>query len=108
MSNRRDFVKTAGLALGATILPRRVLGMGWQAPSATLNIALIGAGGRGLDVMGELAATENIIAVCDVDFAYVDRSVQGRLRPRNEQPPSAENVKLGEAYAKAARFGDFR
>ena len=108
MSNRRDFVKTAGLALGATILPRRVLGMGWQAPSATLNIALIGAGGRGLEVMSQLAGTENIVAVCDVDFAYVDRSVEGRVRPRNGREPSPENVKLGDAYTKATRYGDFR
>ena len=105
MTNRRDFVKAAGLGLGAMIVPRHVLGMSRSAP---LNIALIGAGGRGLEVMSQLAGSENIVAVCDVDFGYVDRSVQGRLRPRNGREPSAENVKLGEAYAKAARHGDFR
>lgn len=108
MTNRRDFVKASGLALGAMIVPRHVLGMGRSAPSATLNIAFIGAGGRGLEVMSQFAGVENIVAVCDVDFAYVDRSVQGRLRPRNGREPSAENVKLGEAYSKATRYADFR
>ena len=105
--SRRDFVKTTGLALGAMVVPRRVLGMGWQAPSATLNIALVGAGGRGLEVISRMTG-ENIAAICDVDFPYVERSINGRLRPRSGREPSAENVALGAAYAKAVKYGDFR
>ena len=48
---RRDFVAgSATVALGALvsppmIVPRHVLGRGYQAPSDTLNIAFVGAGG---------------------------------------------------------------
>ena len=46
---RRKFVAgTAGVTLGAMIVPRHVLGgVGWQAPSDTLNIAIVGCGGQG-------------------------------------------------------------
>ena len=61
---RRNFVQGAStLALGGMIVPRRVLGgVGYQAPSDTLNIAIVGAGGRGGDVAQELGA-ENIVAI---------------------------------------------
>jgi len=47
MSNksRRNFIKQAGLAMGSFyIVPRHVLGKGFQAPSDRLNI--MGIGGR--------------------------------------------------------------
>ena len=52
---RRDFVSNSSkLAMGAMIVPRPVLGgVGYQAPSDTLNIAIVGAGGMG----GENAQT---------------------------------------------------
>lgn len=106
---RRDFVKgVATAAVGAMIVPRRVLGgVGYQAPSDTLNVAIVGAGGMGMSNMTQLLG-ENIVAVCDVDFSYVERSLAGRLRPRNGNPPSAENLKLRDAYEKAEKFADFR
>ena len=67
-SNRRQFLRTAATAAAAfTIVPRHVLGgKGFQAPSDTVNIAAIGAGGK---ATGSLRAmmSENIIALCDVD-----------------------------------------
>ncbi len=73
---RRNFVQGAStLALGGMIVPRHVLGgVGYQAPSDTLNIAIVGAGGRGGDVAQELGA-ENIVAICDVDFDLVTSKV---------------------------------
>ncbi len=48
-------------------LPSRVLGRAGEAPpSARLNLAVIGAGGRGADDIEELKS-ENIVALCDVD-----------------------------------------
>ncbi|MDQ8162494.1 MAG: Gfo/Idh/MocA family oxidoreductase [Gemmatimonadota bacterium] len=111
MSNpysRRDFVSdSAKLAVGAMIVPRVVLGgPGVRAPSAKLNIACVGIGGMGMSNMSQML-TENIVAVCDVDYAYVERSLEARLKPR-QGPPSAENIQLGEAYARAAKYTDFR
>ena len=73
---RRDFVQgTSKLALGGMIVPRHVLGgVGYQAPSDTLNIAVVGAGGMGGENAQELGG-ENIVAVCDVDFDYVTSKV---------------------------------
>ena len=107
MHSRRDFVKTGGLALGAMVVPRHVLGMGWQAPSATLNLAIVGSGGRGLEVASRMSG-ENIVAICDVDFPYVERTLASRMRPRSGREPSAGYVALGAAFEKARRYGDFR
>jgi predicted dehydrogenase len=63
---RRDFLKTtAAVGAGLTILPSGVLS-GVNAPSNKLNIALIGAYGRGAQHWRALA-TENVVALCDVD-----------------------------------------
>jgi len=106
--SRRNFVgDSATLALGAMIVPRVVLGgPGYRAPSTKLNIACVGIGGMGMSNMAQML-TENIVAVCDVDFGYVERSLNGRLRPRQGQP-TPENVALGESYQKASKFTDFR
>lgn len=106
--SRRDFVAgSATLALGAMMAPRTVLGgTAYRNHLAKLNIACVGIGGMGMNNMSQ-AATENIVAVCDVDYGYVERSLQGRLKPRTGEP-SASNVRLGEAYTQAAKYSDFR
>ena len=46
--DRRSFIKTAGAATAFTIIPRYVMGgPGYVAPSDTVYIAGIGAGGKG-------------------------------------------------------------
>jgi predicted dehydrogenase len=106
--SRRSFVgHTATLAAGAMIVPRWVLGgPGYVPPSARLNIACVGIGGMGMNNMGEMLS-ENIVAVCDVDFEYVERSLTGRLKPRTGEP-TPKNVQLGEAYTKAKKYTDYR
>ncbi len=82
---RRKFVAgTTGAALSAMIVPRHVLGgVGYNAPSDTVNFALIGCGGQGKSDSGELVAGgQNMVALCDVDFGYVDREVANLTRPR--------------------------
>jgi predicted dehydrogenase len=105
---RRGFVTSASaLAMSAMIVPRHVLGgPGYQAPSDTLNIACVGVGGMGMNNMSALTG-ENIVAVCDVDFPFVERGLWGRMHPRGGSP-SPENVKLNDAYAKAKKYADFR
>lgn len=69
--NRRSFLKTAGTgAAGFMIVPRHVLGgKGYVAPSDMLNIAGIGAGGKGESDLTSFIASPNarVIALCDVD-----------------------------------------
>lgn len=67
--SRRQFIGTTAAAAAAfTIVPRHVLGgPGFTPPSDTLNIAGIGAGGKGRTDVRACAQTENIYALCDVD-----------------------------------------
>ncbi len=76
-SSRRKFIKqSATAAAGLTILPRYVMGgPGYIAPSDKLNIAGIGAGGKGTSNLAAASqwdeatkqTVENIVALCDVD-----------------------------------------
>ena len=65
--NRRGFLQTvAGTTFAFHVVPRHVLGRGFTPPSEKLNIAGIGIGGQGGGVIRDMA-TENIVALCDVD-----------------------------------------
>jgi predicted dehydrogenase len=90
------------------IVPRHVLGgPGYQAPSDTLNVAVVGCASQGATDASELVAGgENIVALADIDFGYVDRAVAGRMDRTGAV--SATAVKLQEAYSKAKRYADFR
>ncbi|MHC4627651.1 MAG: Gfo/Idh/MocA family protein [Planctomycetota bacterium] len=64
--SRRQFLKsTAATGTGLLILPSGSL-LGANAPSNKLNVALIGAWGRGR-AHHEPISTENVVALCDVD-----------------------------------------
>ena len=114
--SRRTFVRdgataAAAFAMAPMIVPRHVLGgVGHRAPSRTLNVAMIGFGGMGMSNMNSLLqAGENIVAVCDIDYPYVERGIASRVRPRQGQtgaPP--DGLKLQEAYTKAKKYDDFR
>jgi predicted dehydrogenase len=69
--SRRSFIATTAAATaGFTILPSTVVGgLGHRAPSDKLNIAGVGVGGRGGAVVKGLRS-ENIVALCDVDWKY--------------------------------------
>jgi predicted dehydrogenase len=75
--NRRSFLQKSGAAvLGFTIVPSVVMGQsvsGVRAPSDKLNIAGVGIGGRGAAVIANMAS-ENIVALCDVDWGYTERN----------------------------------
>ena len=66
--SRRGFLGGGAAAVAAfTIVPRHVLGgPGHTPPSEKLNIACIGAGGKGAGDVNAVSS-ENIIALCDVD-----------------------------------------
>jgi hypothetical protein len=117
--SRREFVGTAAAA-GISILPRSVLGRGFTPPSDLLNIAVVGIGGMGASNT-RAVASENIVAICDVDWDYagkaVDRMIKtpmGAGRP-GAQTSEAENARmaaegrhLADGLQKAKRYQDYR
>src|SRR3954471_10976779 len=73
--SRRKFVRTvAATGAALTIVPRHVLGRGFQAPSDTLNIATVGINGQGFTNTRNLMG-ENIVAICDVDDGLLDNAL---------------------------------
>jgi hypothetical protein len=87
--NRRKFIGgTVAAAATVSIVPRHVLGgVGFKAPSDTLNIAGVGVGGMGFANLDKMKS-ENIVALCDVDWKYAQRAF--------------------DAFPKAKKFWDFR
>ena len=91
-ASRRSFIKKSSIiASSVYLVPRHVLGgVGYTAPSDTLNLAAIGAGGKGRSDI-RLASgdgRENVVALCDVDFERAQESV--------------------ERFPNAARYHDYR
>src|SRR5829696_6185879 len=67
----------AAAAAGAAPAPMRRVRSPQGRP---LNVAVVGAGGMGMENMRQiLKAGENVVALCDVDFPYVERSLLSRL-----------------------------
>lgn len=97
--SRRDFIKVSAAA--STLAFPAVLRSqpaGTPSPNNRLNVAIIGAGGRGGAAVQGMK-DENIVAICDVDE---DRA-NGSLKQFKEKYPE----EAGRA-ASAARFNDFR
>lgn len=66
-AGRRNFLKSTAGAAAFMIVPRHVLGgPAYVAPSDKINIAAVGAGGKGRSDIRSVAH-ENIYAVCDID-----------------------------------------
>jgi len=71
--SRRTFLQRGAVAAAAfTIAPSSILGKshGYIAPSDKLNIATVGIGGMGHSNIKNVEASENIYALCDVDWKY--------------------------------------
>lgn len=87
--SRRQFIKTSAITTGLfLIVPSHVVsGLGHTAPSDKLNIAGIGAGSKGFVNINNMNS-ENIVALCDIDWEYAKRCF--------------------DAYPKAKRYVDFR
>lgn len=92
MSNitRRSFLQKGTAAAAAlTIVPSSILGKshGYTAPTDKLNIAGVGVGGMGNGNLQNMK-TENIVALCDVDWKY--------------------SKKVFESFPGAKRYWDYR
>jgi len=97
--NRRDFVKGSACAAGAMAAggclssrPART----FTKPGEKLNIGVIGVGGKGWsDWMPMFEHGENIVALCDVDRAPIDKAL-------------AEIEKKGKNPSQVKCYSDFR
>jgi hypothetical protein len=86
--SRREFLRTAAATAVFTVVPRHVLGgAGRTPPSEKLNVACIGIGGMGAHDVGQVS-TENIVALCDVDWKHAAGTF--------------------EKYPRAKKYRDFR
>ena len=71
---RRTLLEATAAAAAFTIVPRFVLGGPRNIPpSEKMNVAGIGVGGMGATNLRNLES-ENIVALCDVDFAYAAKT----------------------------------
>ncbi len=110
---RREFVAGAAkAAAAAAILPGAAAGLVAPPPpkaAERLKLAIIGAGGVGMDNAKELTG-EDIVALCDVDFGFVDKSLFNRLRDRETKSKDEQEklTRLEAAYKSARRYTDFR
>lgn len=84
--SRREFIKTTALVAGASTIGFPAI-LSAKSPNEKLNIVQVGAGGKGSSDT-DCCATENILALCDVD--------ENTLRSR------------GRKYPKAKLFHDYR
>ena len=69
VSRRFFFMSSAASVLASTALgrPASLSRLGYKSPTEKLNIAAIGAGGKGAsDIDG--CKSENIVAVCDAEW----------------------------------------
>jgi predicted dehydrogenase len=92
--SRRKFLTDVAVGGAAfTIVPRHVLGRGLTPPSDLLNIAGVGVGGMGRTNLVNLSS-QNIVALCDVDWGYADKGFERldaditRQQKRLDQPDS--------------------
>ncbi len=91
-TSRRSFIKKVAAGSSFFLVPRHVLGgVGYTAPSDQLNLAAIGAGGKGRSDIrnASVEGRERVAALCDVD-------VSGS---------AAQSV---EAFPDAKRYHDYR
>src|SRR5687767_1553954 len=109
---RRKFVTTvAGTGAAFMIVPRHVLGRGFQAPSDLVNVATVGFSGMGASNT-RAVMSQNVVALCDVDLDLLDRRLNDfagivkkgpRQNQQEQQPPSQGAGTQGTAV----EFRDF-
>src|SRR5688500_2515107 len=123
---RREFMRSAAVTAAAfTILPRGVQARPRKiSPSDRVNIAAVGVGGMGRANLQALA-TQNIVALCDVDWNYVDtrfsdipKQIENAQKRAQEAPDAVQRQRalqqvkdwqeLQPKLPKAKRFTDYR
>src|SRR5712691_4540366 len=86
-TSRREFLRQTAITGVGLWVTGGSAGAKSKSPNEKLNIGVIGAGGRGdADLHG--VASENIVALCDIDDEALDRAIA--------------------SFPMAARYNDFR
>jgi predicted dehydrogenase len=86
--NRRDFLKASALAGAGFWIAGTAPAADSKSPLETVRFASIGVGGKGASDTADAAKSGDLVAICDVDEARLD--------------------KAAEKYPKAKKFTDFR
>lgn len=95
--NRKDFIKTTGLAAGAFMVPGSSLFAGGHKDAARVRVGLIGVGLRGqghLDLLLRRSDVE-VVAICDIDNRMLTRSKEIIQKSGKKMP----QVYTGDPYA---------
>ncbi|MDP3736938.1 MAG: Gfo/Idh/MocA family oxidoreductase, partial [Hyphomonadaceae bacterium] len=102
--SRRTLLGGAAAAVAWASLPGTALGQQRKrfGPNDRVNVAAIGAGGKGAGNMASLVS-QNIVAIADVDFAKVSKDMIDKTGALKK-----DRVDLKAAYDKAGRFTDYR
>jgi predicted dehydrogenase len=96
-SSRRTFLKQSALAASAAFGVPNILSA--RAPNEKLGIAVIGCGGQGGGNPG-LAASERLVALCDVDDKIIANTIT-KLGDKVKDPPVFHDYrKMFDAHAK--------
>src|SRR5690606_26341421 len=102
--SRRTFVRTAAATgAGLVIVPRHVLGRGFQAPSDLVNFATCGIGGMGR-VNTRNAASHNFVAACDVDARLMETSLANYTLDLARERRSLEEASANGETERAERL----
>src|SRR5947199_6395629 len=95
ISRRVFLTEVAAGGAACAIVPRHVLGRGFTAPSDLLNIAGVGVGGMGRSNLINLAS-QNIVALCDVDWGYAAQGFDRLETDIQKQQSRLEQAKTDE------------
>ena len=108
---RRDFVRTGATAAAVPlIVPRHVLGgAGFTAPSDTVVVGVIGAGGMGASNAAAIAGRSDVRigAIADVDMGVVRDAVRRRVESDNPEQQARGRAQKA-AYDAASAYADYR
>jgi hypothetical protein len=112
-TSRRQFLRSTALASAALVTPAvSVRAAGDKAPGKKLNVAGVRVGGMGHNNLKQ-CATENIVALCDVDenYAAISRSAiaLGRRKHAGHEPQGGQCLrppKVPEGLGAVGKFPD--
>ena len=95
--NRKDFLKLGMAGMASTALSRSFAsGKSSTAANSKLNVAVVGAGNMGAWAVDEAVQTQNLVAICDVDWRLHKRTPERSAIVKAEENPGAK------------RFEDYR